>query len=276
MIETFLLASVLAAALPTVPDLPPNASSSKPTLSMSREEFMKLPAEERRARVYAISYRKYGGLVVKEGSGKGCVYFVNAQKRVPTTEFKKPIAEISKAARLSYEIKDGEPVTVETASAARNRLGLGVAVFIVDNPSYPALLPAPEDGWAIVNVARLAADNPEPDKLARRLRKECARAYAFVSGAANVNQHGGVMGAVAGIEGLDALPGDLLPRESILKFEPQLKLLGVEPYVQASYRTACEKGWAPAPTNDVLKAIWDDVHAAPTKPIIIKPETKKQ
>ena len=31
----------------------------------------------------------------------------------------------------------------------------------------------------------------------------------------------------------------------------------------------------PAPTNDVQKAIWDEIHAMPTEPIKIKPETKK-
>ena len=42
------------------------------------------------------------------------------------------------------------------------------------------------------------------------------------------------------------------------------------------YRKACEEGWAPQPTNDVQKAIWDKVHAMPTEPLKIKPETKKQ
>ena len=42
-----------------------------------------------------------------------------------------------------------------------------------------------------------------------------------------------------------------------------------------SYQDACEMGVAPAPTNDVQKAIWDKVHAMPTEPIKIKPEEKK-
>ena len=47
------------------------------------------------------------------------------------------------------------------------------------------------------------------------------------------------------------------------------------PGKRSVYRKACEEGWAPAPTNDVQKAIWDKVHAMPTEPIKIKPETKK-
>jgi len=276
MIATFLLTSTLLAAVPTAEAHPADSASFKPVQPMSREEFMKLPVEERRAHLAAISYQKNGGIIIKEGSDKGFACVVNAQKRVPAAELTKPVSMASKLSRLRYEIRDGESVTVETASAARAKLGPCVAIFVVDNAAYPALLPAPEEGWAIVNVARLAADKPEPDKLARRLRKECVRAYAFIAGAANVNKQGAAMGPVAGLKDLDALPGDMLSYETVLKFEPQLKLLGVDPYVQASYRAACEKGWAPAPTNDVLKAIWNEVHAAPTKPIIIKPETKKR
>jgi hypothetical protein len=55
-----------------------------------------------------------------------------------------------------------------------------------------------------------------------------------------------------------------------------MKPLGVLPAQRATYLKACEEGWAPAPTNDVQKAIWDKVHAMPTEPIKIKPETKKQ
>ena len=41
------------------------------------------------------------------------------------------------------------------------------------------------------------------------------------------------------------------------------------------YLVAVQEGWAPQPTNDVQKAIWDKVHALPTEPIKIKPEEKK-
>ena len=50
---------------------------------------------------------------------------------------------------------------------------------------------------------------------------------------------------------------------------------GVTVRATTNYKTACREGWAPAPTNDVQKAIWDKVHAMPTEPIKIKPEEKK-
>ena len=46
--------------------------------------------------------------------------------------------------------------------------------------------------------------------------------------------------------------------------------LGVRPAIYDTYDRACQEGWAPAPTNDVQKAIWDEVHEMPTEPIKIK------
>ena len=42
-----------------------------------------------------------------------------------------------------------------------------------------------------------------------------------------------------------------------------LGALGVVPAETATYRQACREGWAPAPTNDVQRAIWDRYRAAP-------------
>ena len=37
-----------------------------------------------------------------------------------------------------------------------------------------------------------------------------------------------------------------------------------------TYKQACREGWAPPPTNDVQKAIWDQVRQMPAKPIKIE------
>ena len=47
------------------------------------------------------------------------------------------------------------------------------------------------------------------------------------------------------------------------------------PVMMVTYGRAVREGWAPAPTNEYQKAIWDKIHAMPTEPIKIKPETKK-
>ena len=42
-----------------------------------------------------------------------------------------------------------------------------------------------------------------------------------------------------------------------------------------TYRQACQEGWAPAPKNDEQKAIWNQVHAIPDKPIKIEFDPKR-
>ncbi len=50
---------------------------------------------------------------------------------------------------------------------------------------------------------------------------------------------------------------------------------GIEPLKVASYMRACQEGWAPAPTNDIQKAIWNEVYKIPDKPITINFDPKK-
>ena len=59
------------------------------------------------------------------------------------------------------------------------------------------------------------------------------------------------------------------------KFTENGTLEGVSTLRFATYWQACKEGWAPAPTNDVQKAIWDKVHSLPTAPLKIAPEPKK-
>ena len=44
-----------------------------------------------------------------------------------------------------------------------------------------------------------------------------------------------------------------------------------------TYAAACRMGWAPPPTNDIQRVIWDKVHAVPAKPMKIEfdPKTGK-
>ena len=63
----------------------------------------------------------------------------------------------------------------------------------------------------------------------------------------------------------DKLPIDM--QDSIKKY---LSAAGVTPLKRTIYQRACQEGWAPAPTNDVQKAIWEKVHAIPDKPITIE------
>ena len=58
------------------------------------------------------------------------------------------------------------------------------------------------------------------------------------------------------------------------------KARAITPVPRTTYRRACYEGWAPAPTNEFQKAIWEKVKAdrerGPTTPITIPPPTQKK
>ena len=66
-----------------------------------------------------------------------------------------------------------------------------------------------------------------------------------------------------------------IPVDMINYWQRRLKALGITKKISATYLDACEQGWAPAPTNEYQKAIWDKVHAAPKNPMKIEFDPKK-
>lgn len=74
---------------------------------------------------------------------------------------------------------------------------------------------------------------------------------------------------------LEAINRDPLDAQTLLTMIRSVPSFGLTPPRRVPYHRACEEGWAPPPTNDIQKAIWEKVHALPTEPIRIKPETKK-
>ena len=60
---------------------------------------------------------------------------------------------------------------------------------------------------------------------------------------------------------LDAL-GQNYSLEALSRIMPTARSLGMQPIRKASYRKAVEEGWATDPTNDIQKAIWNEVRKA--------------
>ena len=101
--------------------------------------------------------RQNAGNVLRPGTGLGHVVFVNAQARLDHREIVSVAKRISESAELEVNAivaKDTDPQTLlKTANAQ-------AVVVIRDNATDPAMLIAPEDRWAIVNVAKLVGDLP--------------------------------------------------------------------------------------------------------------------
>jgi len=266
VLATALAVSGTAGAEDVVLERNPDGSLKR----FTRQEFMKKPVEYRRAYAQEVIRAKTGGNVLKPNTGKGTFLFVNGTKLVATKDLLDAVDPIRKYARVKVEFKDGENVDPLGAKAAIERYGANACIFLVDSPALPRLLVAPEEGWGMVNVHALGADSPSSEKLTARTRKELVRAFTFVCGSASDERSGVTMKPVARLADIDAIPGDRFTPANMKGMEEQLRLLGIEPIVKASYRKACQEGWAPPPADKYQQAVWDEVHQLPTKPIKIE------
>lgn len=148
-----------------------------------------------------------------------------------------------------------------------------VRIELVESDAFGRMVVYPEDFKAQVNVKALAADAPSAEVLATRLKTELARAALFVLGSGSVSYKCLTM-PVRSLAELDKLE-KATPGAETFSHLGAARALGVAPLQYTSYEVACQEGWAPAPTNDIQKAVWDKVHQMPTAPLKIKPETKK-
>jgi hypothetical protein len=226
-----------------------------------RKQFNKKAAYE--ARVAAN-----GGLVTRPYTGK-YITIINDQNRISESDFFDPKETIQRIFQFPLKIvKPGSDLS-DTA----------VTITISDNPSAPALLIAPEMPWAGINIRALAVDNPKTDVLRNRLRKEIWRGFMYACGAANSVNQPCVMRPIFGIKDLDSHNISVPCPDSLNRVATCARALGIGRISRCVYHQACQEGWAPAPTNDIQKAIWDKVRSekerGPTNPIEIPMPKKK-
>ena len=201
-----------------------------------------------------------GGFVVRPYAGKKIV-IVNDQKRVAEKDF-------FKDRQSSIEGLLGYPVQVVPAKSDVSKAA--VVITLSDDDSAPSLLVAPEVPWAGINVGALAVDSPKPEVLASRLQKEIWRAFMYACGAANSVMQPCVMRTVRRPQDLDAHVISVPCPDSLPRVANTAKELGIGETSICTYKQACMEGWAPAPTNDVQKAVWQEVHSMPKSPMKIK------
>jgi len=202
-----------------------------------------------------------GGLIRAPVTGP-VILVLNAQQRVADAEVVAVAARIEQSMKLAVQCQSGKAVDPMAEAVRRVAEPKVAAVLLVcDKPGLPMLLVAPEARWAIVNVAALAADKPEGTRLSERLEKELWRGFGYLMGAAHSGFERCVMKSVCQPSDLDQLAGRCVSPEPYIKIQQHALKIGASPYAFTSYRQACEQGWAPAPTNALQRAVWDDVKA---------------
>ena len=212
---------------------------------------------------------KLGGYVVYPNSQKGSVAFIDTQKAVDASA---DIEEILGYFRHQVPVKidyvkadAGEPKTLKSNAKAN------FAVVFISDTSQPPSVIVPEEGYAIVNFAKYTTGLKLPTdeaKYKRRCARAALKAFVLLCGGGSSRYPGHVASAQTPQEldfAHDKLPIDI--QDSIKKY---LGAAGVTPMRKTIYRKAVQEGWAPTPTNDVQKAIWDEIRSLPSKPIKIE------
>ncbi len=211
---------------------------------------------ERRERML----KNTGGIIRQEGEGK--IVVVNAQTRIADALIAERVENLHLLLKYNFEVRKGT-WTLGAGKIADSTL----TVYLVDDATLPMSLIAVEAGWGVLNTQGLSLGN--------RFSRELSRVMTLVIGAGHSQFLASPMQAVRSPNDLDKLMTDGFTMDSMTSIQLNTKKLGLTRYKLTSYKRACEEGWAPAPTNEYQKAIWDKVHAVPSKPIKIEFDPKK-
>ncbi|MGN0889805.1 MAG: hypothetical protein ACI4UY_13105 [Kiritimatiellia bacterium] len=221
---------------------------------------------------------KFGGFVQREYTGNFC-YMVNAQSRAGDEIFIWAISQMKQVLSLPILLDKIPEDDVHTFSLVeksfKTKTKPGAIITIVDIPSQPTLLVANEDGWAQINVAPLAKDNPSKEIFEKRVKKEVWRGFTYLFGGGNSRLDMCLMRPITSLADLDARPSVVPTPEPFNNIMEGARARGITPVRRSTYKRACIEGWAPAPTNDFQKAILEKVRSekerGPAKAIQIKP-----
>ena len=239
------------------------AARQMPPAPTPRKVYTPEERAARRAAAMQRNYAKTGGFVTAPSNDTRILALVNGQQCVANAWLEEIAASIKTGLQFPVVVCEKRP---EDA---------GLVIEIKEN-DYPAtFITAPESGFAMLNIGKLKVDKPKDELLKTRVTKELWRALVYMLGGGNDAQPVCLMKPVASLSELDALQSICPCPMSFAVMSETAKRFGVAPARITSYRQAVIEGWAPAPTNDIQKAIWDKVHQLPAEPIKIKPETKK-
>ena len=254
MKRSFIIATLMSLSLSTV-----LAQVAKAKLTP--EEI----AEKKKAAI-ARRYAMTGGVVVQPNNDRRVLALVNVDQAMNGKLLSEIADSIGSGTRLPVVASDMRPDNA------------GIVVEIKDS-DYPAtFITAPENGYAMLNVRRLKTDNPSSDILSRRLTQEVWRVVIMVLGGGYDAEPKCLMKPFATLAELDACPSTCPCPMNLSAASTGAARFGVVPERQVLYRTAVAEGWAPPPTNDVQRAIFEQVKAEqsekPSNPIRILPGQK--
>ena len=199
------------------------------------------------------------------------VRIYNNQTAVPQSEIEKAAENMRKGPNFPTEI-----VTTKWETEPVKEDGVGFAIVVYNDEKDPNKMQcAPDDGWAKVNVAPFLKDNPSAELASYRVQREIWRGLSFALGAGTTQNPMCPLKPAASVKELDELQGIVPTPEILDTIQKWAHHWGINKTRKVTYRKACQEGWAPAPTNDYQKVIWEEVRAKPTEPMKIKFDPKQ-
>ena len=170
-------------------------------------------------------------------------------------------------------LKEGTcPVTLAAERLAAHKAAF--AMVVIDEEKYSGLMVIPEDRLVVVNAAKYK-EGTDPVRREERVIKELWRGLGFVSGIGYAPFKNDVFQPVYTIPELDALEYQVMQPMNFQRMYGALAKAGITRGRRVPYRVAVREGWAAQPTNDYQRAVWNEVHAIPDKPITIEFDPKK-
>lgn len=225
------------------------------TLAKSADEAKKAARMER-------MMRATGGMVEKAGVGK--IVVVNSQTRISDAAISNIVAKLVFQTHFNVETIRGEFPLYSPPLGAR------AAVVVGHDENLPLSLVAAENLWGYVNVAKLGDKNLES-----RFTKEFIRVTTLAFGASLSQFMGSPLCSTDSAAMLDKHVTENYTFDCQQMILKNLTNLGMKPASKSTYKKASQEGWAPAPTNDYQKVIWEQTHQIPDNPITIEFDPKK-
>ena len=218
--------------------------------------YNKLTDAQRKERdevMYWSSLIEDGGEMRMPGTPSGTIRYINLQKKVPAEKLKRVLKAFEPSLRYDIAIVDADCAAT-------------LKINIVDKPDAPALLVAPDDAWAQVNVAKLGDEKTKPPFLAARTRKEMLRAFAYLTAGSTYGM--ALYQKPESLKSFDDIADEDFSIDIIMRATKYLGAMGVRPIEESTYKSVLFAGYDIAPTNEYQKAIYENVKK-------VKPFTKK-
>ena len=238
------------------------AALAATSMVMAQDKRVPMTAEQK-----AKLMQESGGMIMSPEQG-AWISVVNGQSKVASDVYEAEIDHAKKVFKYPFHTS---ATTNCWRIAAREEVAKGAAFAVVvgNCEKESSLVVLPSEQIAFVNVAPLATDDVAVFN--DRFHKELLRGLAYAFGMGNSATPDSILKPIKSVKELDSLQGKQLGADALMTSMRLAKDRGMFIMRTMPYKAAVYQGWAPAPTNDIQKAIWEKVKAekeAAAKPAV--------